>query len=102
MENNASKDTLISFADIQRQLQDISLWTITHEGKALERIYRTSDFMSALNKANEIAEIAEREGHHPDLEISWGKLTITLSTHSAGGITQKDIALAQKIEKMLQ
>lgn len=65
---------------------------------ALERRYATTGWGATLMAANAIGFLAEAADHHPDLQLSWGSLTVRLNTHSAGGITDKDIALAREVE----
>ncbi len=66
---------------------------------AIRREYRTADWRSAMMVANAVAFLAEAAFHHPDLEVGWGRVAITLSTHSAGGVTDKDFELAERIER---
>ncbi len=67
----------------------------------LRRKYQTPGWPHTLMAVNAIGYIAEAAFHHPDLNVSWGHLTVKLQTHSAGGITDKDFELAQKIEQAL-
>lgn len=82
-------------AELQRQLHGD--WTVV-DGRVLHRSIRFPDFMSAMARANQIADIAEGEGHHPDLHVSWGRLGIDLTTHAAHGLTRNDFILAAKID----
>jgi 4a-hydroxytetrahydrobiopterin dehydratase len=66
----------------------------------LTKTFTFEDFKSALEFVNKIGAIAEEEQHHPDIELSWGKVVVHLSTHSAGGVTEKDHALAQRIDEL--
>jgi 4a-hydroxytetrahydrobiopterin dehydratase len=63
---------------------------------ALEREFRFRDFVEALAFVNRVGELAESENHHPDIAISWNKVTLRWWTHTAGGITDRDRALAAK------
>jgi 4a-hydroxytetrahydrobiopterin dehydratase len=69
-------------------------WTET--GGQIHRTYQFKDFVEAMKFVTKVAEQAELEQHHPDILIRWNKVTLTLSTHDAGGITEKDFALAGK------
>lgn len=69
-------------------------------GHELVKIVRRQDFASALAYVNEVGRLAEEAGHHPDVEISWGTVTLRLSTHSLGGITDADLALAARIDEI--
>lgn len=64
----------------------------------LTKTFSFADFQTALAFVNKVGELAERANHHPDIELSWGKVVIHLSTHSAGGITDKDQQLAKEID----
>jgi 4a-hydroxytetrahydrobiopterin dehydratase len=70
------------------------------ESNKLVREFKFDNFAKALEFANKVGELAERADHHPDMEISWGKVVIKLWTHSEGAITDKDYALAEKIDKL--
>jgi 4a-hydroxytetrahydrobiopterin dehydratase len=74
-------------------------WTV-QDGK-LHKLVRFPDFAQGLALVNRIGELAERENHHPDLVLAWGRVEITLWTHSAGGLTRRDFALASQIEGLL-
>jgi len=71
-------------------------WTET--GGQIHRTYQFKDFVESMKFVNKVAEEAERDQHHPDILIRWNKVTLTLSTHDAGGITSKDFALAGKAD----
>lgn len=71
-------------------------WAIKN-GKRLERTYRFPDFKAALAFVNRVGALAEREAHHPDIHLSWGKAKVSITTHDAGGLTGKDFGLAAKI-----
>ena len=67
-------------------------------GVKIKKKFVFKDFVQAMGFINSIALLAERANHHPDIDIRWNKVQLVLSTHSEGGITQKDIALAKEIE----
>lgn len=94
-----SKTPTFTAEDCAPYLAQLPGWSLNDEIH-LTREYEFSDFMQAMNRANKIAEIAESQGHHPDLFISWGKLKIELWTHFSGGITENDFILAAKIEEL--
>ena len=75
-------------------------WRIV-EGHHLEKEFRFADFAQALAFTNKIGAVAEEAGHHPDIYLGWGRVRVTLRTHDAGGITEKDYALAAKIDAIL-
>lgn len=69
------------------------------EGKEIVRVIERADFAEALAFVNEVGRLAEEADHHPDIDIRWNSVTLRLSTHSAGGITEADLALAQSIDE---
>ena len=68
------------------------------EGNAITITVTRKDFAGALAFVNQVGELAESRNHHPDIAISWNKVTLTLSTHSEGGLTQADLDLAAAID----
>ena len=84
--------------EIQKELKYLIGWIRT--GKEITKKFEFKDFNQAMDFVNSIAIIAERANHHPDIDIRWNKVQLVLSTHSEGGITQKDIALAKEIESI--
>jgi 4a-hydroxytetrahydrobiopterin dehydratase len=72
-------------------------WTMVSEHH-LEKEYRFPDFREALAYVNRLGEVAEREGHHPDIFLTWGRVKVTLWTHSVGGLSEKDFALAAEAD----
>lgn len=74
-------------------------WTLNDKGH-LYRVYKFKSFMDAMSFANAVAAIAEKEGHHPDLKISWGLCETEIWTHKIEGLTESDFILAAKIEKV--
>ena len=81
---------------IQRWISDHRGWT--RHGNLIEKTYELDSFMDSLDFVQEVAELAEEADHHPDIDIRYDKVRIGLSTHSAGGVTGKDTALAEKID----
>ncbi|MCL5103235.1 MAG: 4a-hydroxytetrahydrobiopterin dehydratase [Armatimonadetes bacterium] len=75
-------------------------WEIV--GNKIERTFKFPNFVEAMRFANGITEIAEKENHHPDLHISWGKVRIELSTHSIGGLSNNDFIVAAKINRLAE
>jgi 4a-hydroxytetrahydrobiopterin dehydratase len=70
------------------------------DGHELVKVQREHDFAGALDFVNRVGAIAERADHHPDIDIRWNTVTLRLSTHSAGGITTKDLELAREIDDL--
>lgn len=81
---------------IHHALDRLDGWSGTEE--KLSKTYRFADFAQTMRFTNRVADLAERIGHHPDIAISWNEVRLDLSTHSAGGVTQKDVDLAAKLE----
>ena len=70
------------------------------DGAAIRREFKFDDFRGSIEFVNRITPVAEEMNHHPDLAISWNRVTVSLSTHSRGGITQSDLELAARIEAL--
>ncbi|MFI8569617.1 4a-hydroxytetrahydrobiopterin dehydratase [Rhodococcus sp. NPDC078407] len=88
---------LLTDRDIENaQLTD---WTLAE--KSLTRTVELTSFPAAIEVVNRVADAAEEADHHPDIDIRWRTLTFTLSTHSAGGLTQKDVDLARRIDALI-
>jgi 4a-hydroxytetrahydrobiopterin dehydratase len=66
--------------------------------RVIRRVFTFSNFRDPFALATQIALLAESQGHHPDLEVSWGKLAVTFTTHHAGGLTENDFVMAAKID----
>src|SRR3990167_4433095 len=81
-------------------LKQISGWNLSEDGKIISREFTFKNFVEAMDFANKIALIAEEEGHHPDLAISWGKVGISLTTHAIKGLSENDLILAAKIDQI--
>jgi len=72
-------------------------WTLVEE-RQIEKEYKFKDFAEALAFVNRLGAAAEAQGHHPDIFLTWGKVKVTLSTHSAGGLTASDFKLAAQAD----
>ncbi len=84
-----------------RRQGGLSAWA--HAGPALVRDHRAADFDGALALLNAVAALAQEADHHPDMLLhGYNRVRLTLSTHSAGGVTERDIALAERIEALLR
>ncbi|MBV9468145.1 MAG: 4a-hydroxytetrahydrobiopterin dehydratase [Abitibacteriaceae bacterium] len=82
--------------EVDTALQTLSGWSQT--GEEIQKQFQFADFKQAMEFVNRVADAAEAADHHPDIDIRYNKVKIALSTHSEGGITQKDIDLARQIE----
>jgi len=74
-------------------------WRVV-DGHHLEKEFTFPDFKSALAFTNRVGEIAEKEGHHPDIYLAWGKVRVTIWTHKIDGLTRSDFVLAAKIDRV--
>lgn len=70
------------------------------KGSEISKLYDLKNFVNAMGFVNSVALLAERANHHPDIDIRWSKVTLTLSTHSEGGLTDKDFNLAEEIDRL--
>lgn len=89
---------LLTDTEIQTKASNLSGWQI--QGSNLQTTYTFKDFIVAIEFVNKLVEPAESLGHHPDIEISYNKVSIRLTTHDAGGLTQKDFDLAARISQI--
>lgn len=78
------------------ELRSLKDWT--RDGEEIKKTWQLRDFVHAMGFVNSVALLAEKANHHPDIDIRWNRVTLTLSTHSAGGLTDKDFELARAIE----
>lgn len=90
--------TKLTPVQIRAALPAIPLWH--REASVISRTYEFKDFVTAMKFVNAAAKAAEKAGHHPDIDIRWNKVTLALTTHDAGGLTEKDFALAAKFDAL--
>jgi 4a-hydroxytetrahydrobiopterin dehydratase len=84
--------------DPTERLTDLPGWS--RDGEAITKTYKLRDFTSAMAFVNDVADIAESANHHPDIDIRWNRVRLTLSTHSAGRLTELDLDVADRIERV--
>jgi 4a-hydroxytetrahydrobiopterin dehydratase len=89
---------LLTQPQINAELATLPAWT--QAGQEITTVTERADFRDALLYLGAVAYLAESASHHPDIAISWNKVTLTLSTHSAGGLTVADFALARQISAL--
>lgn len=87
---------LIPVAEFPDFLKKCPAWDM--EGKSLIRTIEFESFSEGIDFVNELAEMAEDAGHHPDIDIRYAKVTLRLTTHDLGGVTEADIEMAQRID----
>ena len=88
--------------DAEETMKHVPGWVLREDGKQISRNFMFKDFKTAMVFVNKIADIAEAEGHHPDISISWNKVRLELSTHAIGGLSTNDFILAHKISEITQ
>ncbi len=89
---------VLSETEIQQALQKLLGWK--KNGSAIERNFQFTNFLQAMDFVNQIAEVAESLNHHPDIRISYNKVTLALVSHDSGGVTQRDIRMAGRINEL--
>jgi 4a-hydroxytetrahydrobiopterin dehydratase len=93
MSSAAAVPVKLSEVQIEEQLKALPEWSLV--GEAIQRTYQFKDFVNSMKFVNAVAVEAEAVQHHPDVLIRYSRVTLTLATHDAGGITAKDFALAK-------
>jgi 4a-hydroxytetrahydrobiopterin dehydratase len=86
---------------LERMAQQIPQWKVVNEHHVV-RGFTFPDFKQALNFVNRVGELAEQQGHHPDILLAWGKAEITLWTHKIDGLSDSDFIMAAKIDRLLE
>ena len=88
----------LSRAEAQEYMNQVSGWILNKEGQKISKEFKFKDFIGAINFVNNVAELAESEGHHPDIHIHYNKVLLELSTHAIGGLSENDFIVAAKID----
>jgi 4a-hydroxytetrahydrobiopterin dehydratase len=88
----------LSDSEIEARLAEHPGWS--RDGEAIVKSFKRADFVGSVDFVNRLVAPAEEMGHHPDLAISWDEVTVSLSTHSEGGVTAADFELAAKIDAL--
>jgi 4a-hydroxytetrahydrobiopterin dehydratase len=89
---------LLSSEEINQGLRELPEWR--REGEWLIRTVRCQSFRDAINLVDQVADAAEAADHHPDIEINWRRVTFRLTTKAAGGLTFRDLGMANEIERL--
>jgi len=89
----------LSDAEIEQRLDDMSGWA--RVGDELRKTFQLGSFPAAIAFVTHVGFLAEAAGHHPDIDIRWRKVTLALTTHDAGGLTEKDFDLAAQMDEIL-
>ncbi|HZB78629.1 MAG TPA: 4a-hydroxytetrahydrobiopterin dehydratase [Actinomycetota bacterium] len=87
-------------AELKGSLDEMEGWTSL--GNVIHRDFTFPGFRAAIGFVNRVADLAEAAGHHPDIEIHYNRVDLSLSTHDAGGVTEKDVALAAEIDRVVE
>jgi 4a-hydroxytetrahydrobiopterin dehydratase len=90
----------LGVADVQRYMAELASGWMALENKKLRKEYRFPDFKTALAFVDRVGALAESEGHHPDIQLGWGRVLIELWTHAANGLTENDFILAAKTDEL--
>lgn len=106
MDNLSSKECIpcsigaptLDLMQIKEYLDNINKEWQVKENKYIERIFKFKNFKEALDFTNKVGNLAEEEGHHPDIYLSWGRVVIKLWTHKIGGLHENDFILAAKVD----
>ncbi len=91
---------LLKTPEIKDWLKKLPEWE--HEKKHIERTFEFDEFTQAIDFVNSVADIAEEEEHHPEMDIRYNKVRVQLSTHSEGGLTDRDFEVAEKIDNLAE
>jgi len=89
---------VLSVNEVQQALGSLPGWQ--RKGDAIQRVFEFSDFKAAMQFVNKIAEAAEAANHHPDIDIRYNKVTMALVSHDSGGVTERDVRMAQRINQI--
>ncbi len=89
---------VLTDSEIQKALGSLPGWT--RSGIAIQRIFQFSDFKAAMGFVNKVADAAEHANHHPDIDIRYNKVTLSLVSHDSGGVTNRDIRMAERINQV--
>jgi len=89
----------LSVNEIHRRFEELDGWDMVNDG--ISKLFEFEDFRKAMEFVNKIAEESEKENHHPDITVSYSKVTLFLVTHSANGLTHKDFKLAKIIDQLV-
>jgi 4a-hydroxytetrahydrobiopterin dehydratase len=90
---------LLDDEEIEQRLDELGDWE--REGDEIQKVFEFDDFPTAIAFVNDVARLAERYDHHPDIDIRWNKVRLVLSTHAEGGLTSLDFDLAGDIEQSI-
>ena len=84
--------------EAQILLKQLKGWTLSGDNRWISKEFKFKDFAEALSFTDKVGAIAEGEGHHPDIQLSWGKVVIELTTHNIKGLSENDFIIAAKVD----
>ncbi len=87
-------------AEAEKLNAELNEWTLVDGAALLAKSFRFANFVQTMAFVNKVAELAEEQGHHPDMNVSYGGVTIELMTHAIGGLSENDFILAAKIDEI--
>jgi 4a-hydroxytetrahydrobiopterin dehydratase len=90
--------SLLNPSELKQASQLLAAWQVRPE--ALQRTYEFVDFVAAMRFVNSVAALAENQGHHPDIDIRYNRVLLRIFSHDSGGVTTRDVELAQAIEQI--
>ena len=88
----------LNYSEISKYLSEINEWSVNESQDMIFKKFEFKNFNKSLNLANKIGELADKEGHHPDISIGWGYCLVMLHTHAIKGLSVNDFILASKID----
>jgi 4a-hydroxytetrahydrobiopterin dehydratase len=89
---------VLADAEIKQALNGLKGWQ--QSGEAIQRTFQFTDFKAAMQFVNKVADAAEEANHHPDIDIRYNKVIMSLVSHDSGGVTQRDVGMAQRINQI--
>jgi len=89
---------VLTDTEVKQSLGRLRGWQ--QSGKAIQRVYEFPDFKAAMQFVNKVADAAEQANHHPDIDIRYNKVTLALVSHDSGGVTERDVRMAEKINQL--
>lgn len=92
---------LVATEELESLLKKLPEWDHEEEEKSIVRVFEFDEFMQGIDFVDAVAEIAEDAEHHPDIDIRWCTITVRLTTHDAGGLTDSDFEVARKIDTLV-
>ena len=86
---------------VKEYLAAVPQWTVSADGKRIARTFTFKDFVQAMKFVNQVADVAEEQGHHPDIHIHWNKVELVLWTHAIGGLHENDFVMAARTDRLV-